>query len=502
MNKKIIIFYIALFLLILSFSMTSTNYDFDLWARLIAGMGVVEGHHVLMSDFLSYTPVHIWYDHEWGSGVIFYTLLKYFGGYSLIIFQSVVIFAIFLTTSLILKVKQVKNQYNFLFYFFALMSIMPTLNNPIRCHLFSFLFFTIFIYILEKARNGNYKILYLLPFLTIIWNNIHGGVTSGIGLILIFALGEFLNRKPIKHLLTAFLISSCALIINPWGINYIKFLIMANTMTRAEITEWWGIFSKHQLTNFIMFKVFLFTILGTEIIYLTKFIKVNKDFYEKQDKVKWILFGVTTYLAIAHVKLMPFFVIYSLCYAYEDFYKLISNIKLPIWKDKVIYTTVILLSLFSLTIKKFSIPISYAVYPTKEIEFVKINKIKGNLLINFGLGSYASYKLYPQNKIFMDGRYEEVYYDFMIPMLKRFYLLAPDWNDVLIKYKPDVMIIEKYYPVYNKLKTSKEWKVVYEGQTFGVFIPTTDKQKKYKQPSNDDEYYKKTLFDTNIKIKR
>ena len=79
MNKKGILFYITLFLLILAFSTTANNFDFDLWARLIAGMGVVEGGHVLTSDFLSYTPVHTWWDHEWGSGVIFYTVLKFFG---------------------------------------------------------------------------------------------------------------------------------------------------------------------------------------------------------------------------------------------------------------------------------------------------------------------------------------------------------------------------------------------------------------------------------------
>jgi len=76
MNKKSFVFYLALFLLILTFSMSANYFDYDLWARLIAGMGVVDGGHVLTQDFLSYTPVHTWFDHEWGSGVIFYLFLK------------------------------------------------------------------------------------------------------------------------------------------------------------------------------------------------------------------------------------------------------------------------------------------------------------------------------------------------------------------------------------------------------------------------------------------
>ena len=74
--KRALFFYITLGLVILSISLAVSNFDFDLWARLIAGMGVIDGHHVLKNDFLSYTPVHTWYDHEWGSGVIFYFFLN------------------------------------------------------------------------------------------------------------------------------------------------------------------------------------------------------------------------------------------------------------------------------------------------------------------------------------------------------------------------------------------------------------------------------------------
>ena len=76
MGKKALFFYTILFLLIFTLCAGANYYDFDLWARLIAGMGPIEAGHVLKEDFLSYTPVHTWWDHEWGSGVIFYLLLR------------------------------------------------------------------------------------------------------------------------------------------------------------------------------------------------------------------------------------------------------------------------------------------------------------------------------------------------------------------------------------------------------------------------------------------
>ena len=53
---------------------------------------------------------------------------------------------------------------------------------------------------------------------------------------------------------------------------------------------------------------------------------------------------------------------------------------------------------------------TFGIFPLKEVEFLKINNIKGNILVPFEMGSYVSYKLYPNNLIYMDGRYEEVYY--------------------------------------------------------------------------------------------
>ena len=140
------------------------------------------------------------------------------------------------------------------------------------------------------------------------------------------------------------------------------------------------------------------------------------------------------------------------------------------------------------------------IFPVKEVEFVKINNIKGKILTNFDFGSFVSYKLYPQNKIYMDGRYEEVYYDYMLPVLKEFFLVYPNWRQILTYFKPDVMIIEKSYPIFKTLKDEKEWIIIYEGKQFGVFVPKDKVQKNYKMPTNDMDYYKNTLFTTSIKF--
>ena len=491
-NWKPVLFYLTLFLLIWAYAATAANYDFDLWARLIAGAGVVDGGHVLKADFLSYTPTHIWYDHEWGSGVIFYLFLKFFGPYSLIILQTMLIFGIFFIVSKVIKVRG-HDPYNILFYFLAFMALIPTINMPVRCHLFSFLLFTLFIYILELARKGNDKPLYLIPIITIFWNNVHGGVVSGLGLIAMYAVGElWMGANVYKYIVTLF-VSCLGLLINPWGWDYIKFLLMANTMHRADVSEWWGIFSKFHMFKWVQFKLFMVFIIAIEAI------RRKMD-----DKVKLIVLLVTLCLAIMHLKLIPFFVIAACCYVYEDF-EIPKHRGQSVVRNDVIVGLLLGISVFALAVKEFTVPLDFKAYPVQEVEFIKINNIKGNILTNFGLGSYVSYKLYPQNLIFMDGRYEEVYYDYMVPLLKKFYLVINketpqqvrgdmdnNWDEVLRKFPPDCMIIEKYYPVYNVLKQSKDWALVYEGPVFGVFVKSAQKQ--YKQPSTDIEYYRERLF--------
>ena len=339
--------------------------------------------------------------------------------------------------------------------------------------------------------------------MTILWNNIHGGVVSGLGLIAMYALGEFLNKKAYLKYIITLVISLLTLIINPWGYKYIKFLFMANTMQRPYIVEWWGLFSKFYLFKQIKFKLFMFASVIIETISTYKDIKLNgiKTWYEKADKVKYIVILSTLYLAISHVKLLPFFAIATICFVYDDFYNLIKNIEFPKWKNKIVYISILCISIFTFLIKDFSLPVGINKYPVKEVEFIKLNNLKGNILSNFGFGSYISYKLYPNNLIYMDGRYEEVYYDYMVPVLKEFFLAYPNWKQLLTYFPPDIMILEKAYPIYEVINNSNDWQKAYEGELFGVFVSNKIAQKDYIKPTDDINYYKNTLFSTGIKFK-
>ena len=253
----------------------------------------------------------------------------------------------------------------------------------------------------------------------------------------------------------------------------------------------------------------------TQVIYLIK----DKINYDKLDKTKILILLVMTYLSVTHIRHQSFFILTAGTLLYDEFYSLFNsfiafireklkiqnkeNVKdFVIIKEITVYFILLIVSLPPLISSNKEIRITETEYPRFAVEFIKINNLKGNLFINFDWGSYAAYKLYPNNLIVMDGRYEEVYNPDLLLDLKNFHLVKNDWDKIIKDYKTDVMILEKKYPVFNKILNSKEWVLVFENNLSGVFVPSGTQQDKYLMPVPFDEYYNKTKFNTNIKFKK
>lgn len=500
-----ILFLITLFILCIGLNCINCIPDNDLWARLIAGEHIVEHFELIKNDILSYTPTHIWYDHEWGASVFFYLALKFFGVQGLILLKGILIAItmFFCYKTVELRKPQSTVSYNILYFAIMFLAVELSLGNTVRCLLFTSLFFAIFLYLLELARQGKIKCLILLPVIMLFWSNIHGGALSGLGLIGLYCLGEFLNKKPVKNYILSLIACLAVLFINPYGIEYVKFLFFAGTMDRTFISEWSSPFDKHFISEYLRYKFYLIFVLLTEAVYLIK----NKIGYEKLNKTKILVILAMTYLSVTHIRHIPFFVLTAGTLLYDDFYSLFNSFieklkfknadtrkSFNLAKNIIVYFLLLIVSIPPLLNKHKEIRITETRYPRYAIEFIKINDLKGNLFINFDWGSYAAYKLYPNNLIVMDGRYEEVYNPDLLLQLKDFHLVKNDWYKIIRDYKTDVMIIEKKYPVYNEILKHPDWKCVFQNDLSGVFVPIDSVKEQYYLPLPVDEYYNKTVF--------
>ena len=500
-----LIFYLTILCFIFVMGSLDNNIDFDFWARLIVGKSFFQTGTLFNNDFLSFGSRHEFIDHEWGSSLIFYLIQSNFSDFGLFLFKSIIIFLTVFVIVKIIRLKVSNIKLHFLFFFFILQSISYNIFSTIRCQSFSFFFFALYLYILLKVRKEkNFRLLWTLPILNVLWANCHGGYAIGLVLILIFAFGEALNKqKDFKYYILAFLITCITTLVNPYGIKYIYFIFEALSLNRTYITEWQSaFFSSKALHSFLKFKLFFYPcilLFGISILKNIKSIGVV-EFYKKIDKVKYLILLFTLLIALKSLRFHVFFSYSVLALCYCDFYE-IFNKKLPEFVDNIkeilIFILVLISCISTLYSYKFLNTVYEKEYPIYCTEFIKINNLKGNLLANFHLGSYLSYKLYPDIYIFMDGRYEEVYDINLINKMAKCFLVL-DSGDFLENNQVDLIIIDKFYPLYEKLKKDKTRFLAFEDNNFALFLNLKDKKKIYKQPTQDKNYYNNHKFETRI----
>ena len=517
----VIFFYIALFLYISTLSILTKEVDFDFWARLIVGKTFFQTGSLMNFDFQSFGPTRQWFDHEWGSSLIFYTILDKFGEIGLFVFKILILFATYfiLTRVILLRRKQkspnVENPlttapFNIIFFMLLIQTSLSIAFATLRCQLFTFLFFAIWLYVLEKARlEKTYKILWILPATMLVWSNIHGGCFTGLGLLALYIFGEFLNKKPIKPFVIALFVSLAVMFINPYGIKYVYFLFHAITLSRPNITEWQPLFSKIHLFKFFKFKLWALAMVLIGTYYLVKkylhtdgvdFKARITNLYKNLDKTKVLVLIVMFILSLKTLRLLTFFAFCACVFMYDDIYTKIFNKKMPNvlnnLKELLLYFLILVSFFFFFRMTKVETTIK--TYPYVEAEFLKINNLKGNLFANFHFGSFLAYKLYPNNFIFMDGRYEETYNPKQLDRMSIIYV-GQNWKEEFYRQHIDYAIIEKSCDIlFTRLMADKNWRLVLTSNNFGLFIRNDIKLDNPKIPTSDYEYYKKHKWETNI----
>ncbi len=492
-----IFFYPALLILCWVYAVKFNAVDYDFWARIAVGKMFFQTGGVLEHDIFSYTLTKQWFDHEWGSGVIFYFLADKFGDIGLMGLKITLMFTVMLLISRVIELQnpEPNAHRNILFYFLILLAVFFGIGHTVRCQLFTFTFFITWIYALERVRLGQTRLLWIFPVTMLIWANLHGGFVAGLGLLFIYGVGEFLNKKPYKQYFIALLSSALVTLINPYGFKYLQFIFFATTMDRSNmISEWMRTNLFNSWNEWYAFKI----ILAVSVITVAYYFIKNRPAYDKIDKVKFILLGVTLYLALSHIKHQSFFIISAAAFLYHDFYAIFGD-KIPknfnLVKDAVLYTFILGAGILLMVFNKILITLPVNKFPVCSVEFIRQNNIKGNLASVFHWGSYIAWKLYPNCHIAIDGRFEEVYPEDTFHLVSRLITnkhypeIGIYWDGLLKNYHTDIIIAAKTniktMKTYDVLKETEGWKMIYDGPIDAVFIR--------EELARDD--YKKLDFD-------
>lgn len=502
-----LIFYLTLFLFVLLFGSIDNGIDYDFWARLIVGKSYFQTGELFSHDFYSYGTTHKFIDHEWGSSLLFYLVQNNFGDIGIYLFKSIIIFLSLFLLIQTIKLNNKNVKLNFLFFFFAIQSISYSLFATIRCQSFSFLFFALYLYLLQRIKIKNeHRLLWCFPILNIIWANLHGGFVIGLALILIYSIGEYLNNKNSKiglYLFVVFLISSFSTLINPYGMNYLLFIFDAFKLNRIHITEWQSaFFNKQYIFMLLKFKIFFISAILIFIYSIIKNIKKTSlvEYLKSIDKTKYLILLFCTIISLKVLRCHVFFTYSIIAFCYLDFYNIFNkklNPKIDKIKEIVIFVLITISFISHLNQYKFINTTKNSQYPIYIVEFIKQNNLRGNVFVNFHLGSYCAYKLYPNNHVYMDGRYEEVYDNELINKMADVFL-SKNYKKFLNDFHNDILIIDNNYPIKQSLNNEKNWFLAYEDKIYSLYLPIKYKNQTFIQPTKNQNYYNKTKFETAI----
>lgn len=516
---KNFIFYISLFMICAVISILRNDADLDLWHRMAVGKIYSQLGSVVSHDIFTYFPSKaLWVDHEWLSGVVFYNLTHYFGDYGITAFKIVSLFIVLL---LIYKTNQLifpeQGKHRIVFYIVAILEICTGLISTLRCQAFTYIFFILWLYLLERIRRGENRLIWVFPVTALIWANMHAGFAAGFGLIIFYAAGEFLNKKSYLKYLGILALCIPVTLINPYGLKYWHYLAEALTMARPYITEWEPIKPFESFYSLLGLKL-QFLLIVPSIIYAVFTAYKNKNSEKiRLDWVEIIAVVVTLYLSIKHNRHVIFFSIILAVFGFK-YYVMFMNFLFADVKKKIlsfvpqekhhlvyfakyIFTYGLISGFFIMTILSEPIKVKLEKYPPKAVEFIKINKLKGNLLVPFNWGSYALWKLHPQNLISIDGRYEETYTNQAYADSCEITFYGKKWKETFNKYHHDVVLLYKDTAIEKALRKLKDWKVVYEDKEAVVFLPSSFPERKWIQPNQDEDYYIKTKYENNIDFK-
>ncbi|MDQ5985968.1 MAG: hypothetical protein CSYNP_01686 [Syntrophus sp. SKADARSKE-3] len=451
--------------------------DNDLWGYLSFGRVFWEDGYFPFYDIFAYTPIKsFWVYHEWLTGVIFYIICKYTGPAGLQLFRYILIlFTIYLIYMVALK--KGGNPLSAVIALIPAMALISFGYVPVRAQIFTYFFFILTVYILEDAkRTEKWSVLWWLVPIQILWCNLHGGFVAGIGLIGLYALGEALSRKKFLPYIMIGGIATLATLINPYGIKYWTYMIYAVGMPRPEIEEWMSVLNairKHYQT--LPVYTFLALAFLSSILFA---------FRQKKSLTDFLVLVVTIYLGLVHVRHNALFAI-----IFGSFVPSMLSECWEKWKEKyflrryfswipqalpaAMFLAVYLLinSFLSLTVvPSFTLLAPSPYFPAGAVHWIKTNQIQGHILPHFDWGEFLIWKLYPDCRVAMDGRYESVYEDYVSQEYFDFLMGRDTWDIFLRKYHHDMVLIVPNTRTCWLMLKEPDWRVAYRDDGSVLFV--------------------------------
>jgi hypothetical protein len=472
--------WLALVLLATSVLASSHWVDPDLWGHMAVGRETVRLGWPPPEDPFSYMPtIRPFVYHEWLSGVAFYAALTHAGAWSL----KVATVGLGLLTLGVAGLAARRLGASPVAIFVVTLVTLPSFSLgyvPIRPQAFTFLLFAVTLWILVAFDRGSRRVLWALPPLFVLWANLHGGFVAGLGVIALFVAARTLAGRPPWHLCVAGAVAAAATLVNPYGLQYWRYLARALSMTRPYIVEWMPVY--HRLLEPVYWdsQTLVRDALRLVFIGLTLLAVIGaRSRY-------WpgvLILVVTGYLGLRHLKHLPLLAIAGIAFVPAHLTPLLertlAGLRVRLDGRRRLARSVAgagcgllaALLVVDLVVLTPWVPIvSARAYPVEAVDFLRVNAVRGNLATPFDWGQYVLWKLHPAVKVSFDGRYETVYPEEVATDNFNFIRGEGDWRRLLTRHPTDMVLVGRLHPVAPLMAVEPGWTLVHQDPIGLVYV--------------------------------
>ena len=437
--------------------------DYDWWWHLRVGQDIWQSRALPAVDTYSYTRTgQPFVVHEWLFELLTYLGYRAFTYRGLIAGMAAIVMATYLLHYLLLRALGVGRVLAGALLTVTL--VLSFMTITLRPHIFSTLFLSIELWCLYLYRAGHRRAVWVLPPLLLLWVNLHGAWIMGLGTLVLFIVGEWLNARArgeaaiLRPALLALGASLVATLVNPTGPSLLLYpltFIGGGSATMRYIQEW-------QPPNFrdTMGLTFGLCVLLLAVLGLRR---------PRFDYTLALWAGAFSYLGFSAVRHIPLFALVVIPIIAQQ---LPTRWRGPEWPAREnLGTGIINWILLGVVVVTMGVVVlgnpraqlgrtpNAEGYPTVAFEYLRTHP-GGNLLNQDAFGGYLIANL-PGRPVFIDTRVDFYGRDFLEQYIAVTKMQA-GWRETLTRYDISLILLPPDAPLVVLLRDDPGWRVVVE----------------------------------------
>jgi hypothetical protein len=462
--------------------------DPDLWWHLRTGQLIIQNQKVFHTDPYSFTRFgQPWVDHEWLSQVLIFGLYRLAGWSGLIVGFGAVIAAAFLVVFLRCPGRP---------YLAGVITLLGAFASApswgVRPQMLTLLLASLLLLILERSYQHP-KLLWWTPPLMLLWVNLHAGYAVGLALMVLFLVGDALDvifgfgivdtkdggPTAARFRALALAIVACAVVVplNPYGAAMYSYPLetLRSRAMQIYIGEW-------RSPNFHQHRYLpaLAMILAT--------IALPALSPRRLRPREVLLLSLMTFAALRSVRHIPIYALVAVPILSAMLLAWMQESQVAKWLQskppsmttaKTLLNTVLLLAFLVFMVVRVRFIARHQAeaeakeFPAAAVSFIAAHQPPAPILNHYNWGGYFIWRLYPEYRVYIDGR-ADVYGDaFMDNLAATYYLRSDAWRIPLETWGIRTVVLPPDAPVVTALRASPDWQTMYSDDQAVVLVKKT-----------------------------